>query len=67
MSFSEALKKLKSGSRIKRSIWGGHWTLEEIDGLDRKIIVATLKETGERVPATAYQEDILAEDWQVAD
>jgi len=65
MSFSEALKELKNGSRIKRSTWGGYWTLEEIEGLDRKIIVATLKGTGERVPATAYQEDILAEDWEV--
>lgn len=65
MDFGEALNYLQQGHKIKRDNWGGYWTLESLNGLSRPIIIATLKETAERVPATAYQEDILATNWLV--
>lgn len=65
MNFGDALKYLKQGEKIARKEWGGYWSLKNIAGFDRPVIVANLKATNIRVPATAYQEDLLAEDWIV--
>lgn len=64
MDFGKAIEALKQGKKITRIIWSGYWTLETIKGLDTQTIVATLK-NGNRVTATAYQEDILANDWHI--
>ena len=65
MDFGEALNLLQKGCRIKRTNWGGYWSLENINGFSSPVIVATLKGTAERVPAIAYQEDMLAINWIV--
>ena len=67
MDFGSALNLLQQGHRIKRTNWGGYWSLENINGFSRPVIVATLKGTAERVPATAYQEDMLATNWVTLD
>lgn len=79
MNFSQALEALKQGKKVKRAIWGGYWYLksnvvvdvipgESMDsvGVVRTLIVAKLKDGG-YAPATPYQGDILAEDWEIVD
>lgn len=81
LSFSAALYDLKQGRKIKRAHWGGYWELwnepilkaDSVIGNGYKkscqfmkgLIVATLKDFGGVAPATAYQEDLLAEDWEI--
>ena len=65
MNFGKALEALKSGEKVKREKWGGYWKLENLSDLDFPVIVATLKETYKRVPAVAYQEDMLSDDWEL--
>lgn len=82
MNFGEALQALKEGKHVKRSIWGGHWSLIKnagiagdtpmLDGYTRtcnmgEIIVASLRDNGGSVPAQPYQQDLLAEDWQIVE
>lgn len=82
MNFGEALQALKEGKRVKRSIWGGYWSLIKnagiaghtpmLDGYTRtchigEIIVATLKDNGGAAPAQPYQADLLSEDWQIVE
>lgn len=82
MNFGEALQALKEGKHIKRSIWGGHWSLiknadiagdtPQLDGYTRtsnisEIIIASLKDNGGCAPAQAYQQDLLAEDWMIVE
>lgn len=69
LSFGKALEYLKDGYKIKRSSWGGYWFIDEkLIGKNfvfgREVIVAKLKDGG-YAPATPYQEDILAEDWEI--
>jgi hypothetical protein len=78
MTFGEALEKLKRGKRIKRSHWGGFWIMlpiaknvslfiqgEPKDVGVQPIILAYLADGSGFAPAQAYQEDMLAEDWEV--
>lgn len=71
MNFGQAIEALKKGKKIKRDHWGGYWFLDQAivlsdqSKLTNKSIFAHLKDNGGIVPATAYQEDILAEDWEV--
>jgi hypothetical protein len=67
MNFGEALQCLKAGLSVKRKDWGGYWTIEEWEKVDVgsiPFIVAYLKDGG-FAPAQAYQNDILAEDWEL--
>lgn len=71
--FSNALKLLKDGKKVKRKDWGGHWFLsttgkvfvpDENELLPFNLmIVASLKNGGGYTPAQPYQDDMLAEDW----
>lgn len=75
MNFSEALEAIKQGKKVKRAIWGGYWFLsttgkvfvrDENELLPfNPMIVACLKDNGGYVPATPYQADLLAEDWEI--
>jgi hypothetical protein len=83
MTFSEALEYLKQGRKVKRAHWGGYWFIPLfcqgfVDGQEKKktgnysftfnkIIVACLKDNGGYVPATPYQEDLMADDWELVD
>lgn len=82
MDFGEALEALKNGLKVKRANWGGYWFVADnpVGGewLDKEsgscrqfsfnqMIVAKLKDNGGYVPPTAYQEDLLAEDWEVVE
>lgn len=64
LTYEEAQSALKQGCYITRSIWGGYWRYQRVEGIDIPIIVA-YKKNGERVPAQPYQEDLLAEDWMI--
>jgi hypothetical protein len=75
MKFYEALPlMMEQGKKIKRRHWGGYWTMQTVVGKQNKnmptwdgeFIVAKLK-TGGYAPATAYQEDLLADDWEVVE
>jgi hypothetical protein len=79
MNFGEALQALKEGKKVKREIWGGYWELiNEAKVHDCELplpvtfgmsnfIIAILKNSGGIVPAQPYQQDLLAEDWQIID
>jgi len=82
MNFGEALQALKEGKHIKRSVWGGHWSLIKnagvagdtpmMEGYTRtasmdNIIVASLRDNQGCAPAQPYQSDILAEDWMIVE
>lgn len=66
MNFGMAIEALKNGLKVTREIWGGFWQIEDIEGMVAPVIVAHLK-TGGKCPATAYQEDMLAEDWKIVE
>lgn len=70
LPFGTALEFMKEGHKVARSIWGGYWKIEEWEKVgftySTPLIVAYLKDGG-YAPATPYQEDILAEDWEVID
>lgn len=75
--FDEAIKLIKKGKKVKRQHWGGYWYITPIIIKKHKetlttnresqgrahVIMAVLKDNGGYAPATAYQEDLLAEDW----
>lgn len=72
--FSEALRKLKNGHKVKRKDWGGYWFLvydicinpgTRSEDMMEDMIVACLKDSNAKVPAQPYQVDLLAEDWMV--
>lgn len=80
MNFGEALTALKEGKKVSRSVWGGYWILHDdarlsghtgtqwgtdISPYFQRIIIAVLRDNKGFAPAQPYQEDILAEDWQV--
>ncbi|EXY08977.1 MULTISPECIES: Thoeris anti-defense Tad2 family protein [Bacillus cereus group] len=78
MDFGEALRALKQGRKVTRSIWSGYWFMAEKphvnieleDGYERNfytnpMIFAVLKDNGGVAPAQPYQADILANDWMV--
>lgn len=80
MNFGQALENLKMGEKVARAHWGGYWFMpvhaegqEPIPSeslckpfaFNTTLIVAKLKDNGGYVPATPYQEDILANDWEV--
>jgi len=80
MNFGEALQALKEGSKITREVWGGYWFIShnvefsdgtgnghQSGGIFKEIILAVLKDNRGVVPAQAYQEDLLAEDWKIVD
>lgn len=71
LSFSKALELLKRGFKVKRAHWSGYWfykmqVIKDTYGTDYnlKMIVASLA-SGGYAPAQAYQEDMIAEDWEV--
>lgn len=66
MTFGLAIEAMKKGFKVTRKIWGGFWQLEEIHGMVAPVIIAHLK-TGGKCPATAYQEDMLADDWRIVE
>ncbi|MGV6934105.1 Thoeris anti-defense Tad2 family protein [Paenibacillus sp. CMM36] len=71
MNFGKAIEAIKQGKRIKRSNWKGYWALQEVKGSfngmlpewNGEFIVANVGHGF--APATAYQEDMLAEDWEI--
>jgi hypothetical protein len=71
LTFSEALELLKQGKRVKRAIWGGYWFIPQVtvyvcDVVEEpmsQMIVAAVKD-GSYAPATPYQADLLANDWE---
>jgi hypothetical protein len=78
MNFGEALQALKEGRKIKRETWGGYWYLAtnvygEHNALNSAripfgmsvFIIAVLEYSGIKVPASPYQTDLLAEDWEI--
>lgn len=70
VTFGEAIEALKQGKKVTRKIWGGYWYLDQSISIGRgevlnDTIIAKLKDDGGFVAATAYQEDILAEDWMI--
>ena len=82
MNFGEALEALKKGKKITRSVWRGHWELAispraewdpDNHGYKRAcefkngLIIAILANDRGVAPAQPYQEDLLAEDWQIVD
>lgn len=79
MKFYEALPlMMEQGKKVKRRHWGGYWFIgfaevrEPITHTKRynieltEMIIARLKDGG-YAPATAYQEDLLADDWEVVE
>lgn len=79
-NFGIALMALKEGRQVKRESWGGYWSLiqnagvsgdaPKLNGYSRtahmdNIIIAVLKDNAGCAPAQPYQQDILAEDWQI--
>lgn len=72
MTFSEALELLKQGKKVKRAIWGGFWVVQTVHGRqskdmphwDGEFIIAKLANGAGYAPASPYQADILAEDWE---
>lgn len=78
MNFGEALQALKDGKKVTRSIWSGHWeyledslliyesSQERTGRFKNGFILAHLKD-GSIAPAQPYQNDILAEDWQIVE
>lgn len=81
LNFSEALAFIKEGKKVKRAHWGGCWFYVEKSDLSwqdpneeyprgltlNPTIIARLKDNGGFVPASPYQEDLLAEDWEIVD
>jgi hypothetical protein len=61
-TFGESLQAMTAGRRVSRPKWGGYWQMEVVAGFTYPLIVAHTAD-GSTVPATPYQEDILAEDW----
>ena len=77
LTFGQALELLKQGYKIKRAHWLGYWYLQKKVAVDvihgdsmdsvksiSEMIVAKLADGG-YAPATPYQGDILATDWEV--
>jgi Protein of unknown function (DUF2829) len=76
VNFGQALEAMKQGKKAKRKHWGGYWFIGYVEirepipytkwsNIDStQMIIARLKDGG-YVPATPYQEDLLAEDWEV--
>ncbi|MGD6898609.1 Thoeris anti-defense Tad2 family protein [Bacillus infantis] len=73
MNFSQALEAMKKGQKIKRKHWGGYWFISNNsisyhipEGAKlNTLILASLKNEGGYVPASPYQEDLLADDWEI--
>jgi hypothetical protein len=71
MTFSDALKELKKGKLISRKSWTGEYWLSLSKSAPTKRI--NFFSVGEKVtdnPSdewTAYHDDILAEDWIIAE
>jgi hypothetical protein len=71
MGFEQALIYLEQGKRIKRKHWQGYWKIEDFkvntshykDG----IMILAFLANGEVAPAQAYQQDLLAKDWEVVE
>lgn len=70
MNFSQALEAIKEGKKVKRAHWGGYWKKEEFElygtNEDGEMIVAFLTDKS-IAPATPYQADLLAEDWEIVE
>lgn len=63
MDFSEALRRVKSGKRINRTIWDGPVYIyldEPMKGLPR-----LAKADGIGLPWAPNPEDVMAEDWNI--
>lgn len=72
MKFGTALLFLEQGQKVKRKDWGGYWFISSAEPyLEAEkvhmnpMIVACLKDNGGYAPATPYQADLLATDWEV--
>jgi hypothetical protein len=72
MTFSEALDLIKKGERLKRAHWGGYWFMPQVtvyvndiadEPMSQMIVARTYD--GYYAPATPYQADLLADDWEV--
>jgi hypothetical protein len=75
MDFGDAIRCLKRGQRVQRAGWNGRgmwleylgvddWTLKFSKRVEPLILLKTAQDT--RVPWTASQADVLADDWRVA-
>lgn len=71
MTFSDALKELKSGKLISRQSWSGeYWLLLSKSAPTQRINFFSIGEKITDNPGdewTAYHEDILAEDWIISE
>lgn len=82
MNIGQATQAAKAGYKVKRPHWGGYWFYVEKPMLffynphDRDfpevltmkpLFIACLKDNGGFVPATPYQEDMDAEDWELVE
>lgn len=75
LTFGQALEKLKEGKKVKRKHWLGYWEISTMtymedlsDWMGRVIVARRLGGNPDlNAPATAYQEDMLAEDWEVVE
>jgi hypothetical protein len=71
LSFGKALEAMEQGERVRRTGWNGHgmWIAIQVPDDNSKmglpyIYMSTV--TGDLVPWTASQTDILAHDWELA-
>jgi hypothetical protein len=76
MNFSRALELLKQGKKIKRRHWGGYWFISFVQvhedfsshiNVEAPLMIIAKTKDGRYAPATAYQEDLLADDWEVVE
>ncbi|WP_072875463.1 Thoeris anti-defense Tad2 family protein [Alicyclobacillus tolerans] len=64
---------MKQGECVKRSSWGGYWFIHEgvhLHGNGKAarmnhMIVAYLRDGAGYAPAQPYQQDLLADDWEI--
>lgn len=75
MDFSDALEAMRYDQlKVKRKGWGGYWFIpitsvyvhDVAEEPMSPMIVARTKE-GYYAPATPYQSDLLADDWEIVE
>ena len=67
MDFSNALRAMKEGKKVRRHSWGGHLAMQvpdENSKMNRPYLYAVCV-GGEVVPALINDLDMMAEDWEL--